>query len=117
MTHNEIMAMLAESGISVAYDHYAEGESPDPPFICFLYPYTNHFAADGRVYAKITVVHVELYTDRKSPHLEERLEDVLDRYGIVYSKSEVWIADERLYEVLYTFELEADSDEEEQDQI
>ena len=116
MTHNEIMAMLAESGISVAYDHYAEGESLDPPFICFLYPYTNHFPADVRVYAKVNVVHVELYTDRKNPHLEENLENILDRYGIVYSKSEVWIADERLYEVLYTFELEADSDEE-QDQV
>ena len=100
-TFNEIMAMLAESELSV----------------CFLYPNTNHVIADGRVYAKVNAVHVELYTDEKNPPLEEKLETVLDRYGIVYSKSEVWIADERLYEVLYTFELEVDPDEEEQDQI
>ena len=117
MRHTEIMAMLAESELPVAYDHYAEGESADPPFICFLYPYTNHFIADGKVYDKINVVHVELYTDEKNPPLEEKLETVLDRYGIVYSKSEVWIADERLYEVLYSFELEVSSNEEEQDQI
>ena len=117
MRHTEIMAMLAESELPVAYDHYAEGESPDPPFLCFLYPHTNHFIADGRVYDKINVVHVELYTDEKNPPLEEKLETVLDRYGIVYSKSEVWIADERLYEVLYSFELEVSSNEEEQDQI
>ena len=117
MRHTEIMAMLAESELPVAYDHYTEGESPDPPFICFLYPYTNHFIADGRIYEKINVVHVELYTDEKNPPLEEKLETVLDRYGIVYSKSEVWIADERLYEVLYSFELEVSSNEEEQDQI
>ena len=117
MRHTEIRAMLAESELPVAYDHYAEGESPDPPFLCFLYPHTNHFIADGRVYNKINVVHVELYTDEKNPPLEEKLETVLDRYGIVYSKSEVWIADERLYEVLYSFELEVSSNEEEQDQI
>ncbi len=117
MRHTEIMAMLAESELPVAYDHYAEGESPDPPFLCFLYPHTNHFIADGRVYNKINVVHVELYTDEKNPPLEEKLETVLDRYGIVYSKSEVWIADDRLYEVLYSFELEVSSNEEEQDQI
>ena len=33
------------------------------------------------------------------------MEAVLDRYGIFYDKSEVWIAEERLYEVLYTMEV------------
>ena len=66
MTHNEIMAMLAESQIPVAYDHYAEGESPDPPFLCFRYPATDHFSADGRAYYLIAQVDVEVYTDRKT---------------------------------------------------
>lgn len=33
------------------------------------------------------------------------VEAVLDQRGIFYDKSEVWIPDERLYEVLYTMEV------------
>ena len=105
MTHNELMAMLAGAEIPVAYDRYAEGESPDPPFICFRYPRSNNFSADGCVYYKITEADVELYTDLKDPELEERVENILDAYGIFYDKSEVWIESERLYEVLYSFEI------------
>ena len=96
MTHNELMEMLEESGLPIAYDHFAEGESPDPPFICFLYPASDNFGADG---------HVEMYTDLKDPDLETRLETVLDRHGIFYVKTEVWIESERLYEVVYSFEI------------
>lgn len=30
---------------------------------------------------------------------------VLDDRGIFYNKTEVWISEERLYEVLYSFEI------------
>ena len=105
MTHNELMAMLAGAEIPVAYDHYAEGESPEPPFICFRYPRSNNFSADGGVYYKITEADVELYTDLKNPELEERVETIFDAHNIFYDKSEVWIESERLYEVLYSFEI------------
>ena len=105
MTHNELMAMLAEAEIPVAYDHYAEGESPDPPFICFRYPRSDNFSADGGVYYKIAQAAAELYTDLKDPELEARVEGVLDAHGIFYDKTEVWIEEERLYEVLYSFEI------------
>ena len=102
----EIIAILAETGIPYAYDHFSEGESPDPPFICYLLPGSDNFAADGRVYFKIDELHIELYTDEKSPETERRLEAVLDAHGIFYNKSEVWIESEKLYEVLYQFEME-----------
>ena len=38
--------------------------------------------------------------------LESSVEAVLDKHGVVYQKSEVWIESERLYEVLYQFELQ-----------
>ena len=104
---DKLLEILAEIGIPFAYDHFAEGESPEPPFICYLLPGTNHFAADGIAYFKINEVNIELYTDIKDLEAEQRLEAVLDRYGIFYAKSEVWIESERLYEVLYSFEMEA----------
>lgn len=105
MTHQEVMTMLAEMNLPYAYDHFVEGESPDPPFLVFLYPGSNHFAADGRVYFKVNRLNIELYTDKKDVELEETVEAVLDRHGIFYGKSEVWIESENLYEVLYQMEV------------
>lgn len=105
MTHQEVMTMLADMHLSYAYDHFVEGESPDPPFLVFLYPGSNHFAADGKVYFKVSRLNIELYTDRKDVELEETVEAVLDRHGIFYGKSEVWIESENLYEVLYQMEV------------
>ena len=98
--------MLQEIGIPFAYDHFAEGESPDPPFICYLIPASDNFSADGRVYFKANEVHIELYTDKKDIDKEALVEAVLDSHGIFYDRTEVWIESERLYEVLYSFETE-----------
>ena len=102
----ELLQMLEEMGIPFAYHHFAEGESPEPPFICYLLPGSNNFSADGRVYYKINEVHIELYTDLKDFAVEQGVEAVLDGHGVFYNKSEVWIESEKLYEVLYTFEWE-----------
>lgn len=103
---DELLVMLNEMGIPFAYDHFAEGESPEPPFICYLLPQSDNFSADGKVYYKISGVHIELYTDIKDLSVEQKVEAVLDTHGIFYEKSEVWIESEKLYEVLYTFEME-----------
>ena len=100
----DLMDLLSEISLPFAYDHFAEGESPEPPFITFLIPGTDNFSADGVVYLKVDVVHIELYTDEKNPETEARVETVLDDHGIFYEKSEVWIEEEKLYEVLWTFE-------------
>ena len=105
MTYSEVLEMLEEAKLPLAYDHFAEGESPDPPFLVFLFPSSNNFSADGKVYQRIDALHVELYTDRKQPDLEARLEDVLDAYDVFYEKTETWIESERLYEVLYSTEV------------
>ena len=105
MTYSEIVAMLEEAELPLAYDHFTEGESPDPPFLIFLFPRSNNFPADGRVYFKVDRLNVELYTDTKQPELEKRLEDILDSRGLFYEKSEIWIEDEKLYEVLYEMEV------------
>lgn len=102
----DVLAILRELNLPFAYDHFAEGESPEPPFICYLVPGSDNFAADGRVYFKINEYHIELYTDEKSPALENSLDAVLDKHSIFYNKSETWIESEKLYEVLYTFEME-----------
>lgn len=105
MTYNDVIGMLEEMDIPFAYDHFAEGESPDPPFLVFLFPSSDNFGADGKVYQKIDDLHLELYTDRKQLDLESAVEDVLDKYDFFYDKTKVWIPEEKLYEVLYSMEI------------
>ena len=104
----DLIDLIMETGIPFAYDHFVQGESPDPPFITFLLPATNNYPADGRVYLKVDVVHIELYTDEKNPEKEALVESVLDAHDIFYDKTEVWIESEKLYEVLYSFERKAE---------
>jgi len=106
----ELISILKEADIPFAYDHFAEGESPKPPFICYRMPQSENFAADGMTYFKIDGVSVELYTDVKDPTLERRIEDILDIHSIFYNKSETWIESEKLYEVLYQFDMEVIND-------
>ena len=105
MTKAEVVRMVKSIGLPVAYDHFAEGESPKPPFIVYLYPRADNFSADGVAFHKKDVLHIELYTNKKDISLEERVEAVLDTHGIFYSRTETWIPDERLYEVLYETEV------------
>ncbi len=102
---DELVKIIEEIGIPFAYDHFAEGESPAPPFLCYLLPGSDNFAADGRVYYKMSEVRIELYTDFKDVALEEKVTAVLDNHGIFYEQSEVWIEEEKLYEVAFEFAM------------
>ena len=102
---DRLLKIINEIGLPFAYSHFAEGESPDPPFLVYLFPKNKHFGADGVVFYKNTQIDIELYTDKKDLKLEEKIEEILDREKIYYEKSEVWIESERLYEVLYEFTL------------
>ena len=105
MTYDDITNMLKEAGLPLAYDHFAEGESPEPPFLIFLLPGSDNMFADNGVYFKISQLNMELYTDKKDPELEEKLEDILTAHEIPWEKSEVWIDSEKMYEVLYQTEI------------
>ena len=92
-TKEDIIPMLKRIGIPYAYDHFAEGESPKPPFMVYLYPKANNFAADGVAYHK------------KDTRLEEKVEETMNMFGFFYLKSETWIPSEKMYEVLYQTEV------------
>ena len=103
---DKLLDILKSLGFPYAYDHFAEGEAPDPPFLCYLLPGSDNFSADGKVYYRISEVRVELYTDFKDLASEQKIEDALDAAEIFYNKTETWIDSEKLYEVLYSFDME-----------
>lgn len=104
------LQVLKALGLPYAYDHFAEGESPLPPFVVYMYKGTNNFNADGIAYYEINEVNIELYTDRKNVAIERRLEKLLTQEGICFSKSETWIPAESLYEVVYSYEEAVEED-------
>ncbi|MBS4899902.1 MAG: hypothetical protein KHZ87_03960 [Clostridiales bacterium] len=106
---DRLLEIIKNIGLPNAYHHFAEGESPEPPFLIYILPASDNFSADGRVYFKANEVHIEIYTDYKSPNIEKKVEAVLDEHGIFYNKSEVFIESEKLYEVLYIFEMEEEN--------
>ncbi len=75
---DKIVKILEGLDFPFAYDHFAEGESPEPPFICYLVPKAENFGADGVVFKKINTISVELYTDKKDLQAEELVENTLE---------------------------------------
>lgn len=109
MTYDEIVTMIEEVGLPCAYDHYAEGESPDLPYILFLLPSSDNFFADNSVYQQYTELDIELYSNTKQPPLERKVEKVLSAYEMPWNKSETWINSEKMYEVRYSIIIEYDA--------
>lgn len=101
MTNDKVLAMLKEAGLPLAYDHFPEGKAPKPPFLVYRYPSSENFAADNICYASFQNLDVELYTEKKASELEARLEALLTAHECFCEKSEVYIASEKLYELLY----------------
>jgi hypothetical protein len=96
----DLKTILEQMDIPVAYDHF--NTSTNPPFIAYRRDSTSNFGADNVVYKKINNYYVELYTEFKSPALEEQLESLFNINNIFYNvESEDYIDTEQMYQVIY----------------
>lgn len=105
MTTQEIASMIESIGLPFAYYQFDEDTGQQPPFICFFYPEDNDVLADNTNYVKVNRLVIELYTDNKDFALEAAVEAALTGAGLVYSRSEEKLDDEKMYEVIYTTEV------------
>lgn len=101
MTYSEVFTMLQEVGVPVAYYQFPDDTPQELPFICFIYPNRNDSLADNSNYKKIEHLVIELYTDNKDIVLEKALESVLEDHGLVYTRDEEHLDDERMFEEVY----------------
>ena len=100
MTRAEIAAMIAGVGLPYAYDHFDEVTLP--PRICFLYPDSADFMADGANYQGITDLTIELYTDAPDFAHEAAIEAALGAAGLAYARTgPEYIREERMYMTTY----------------
>ena len=44
---DKLVELLEQINLPFAYHHFAEGESPKPPFVIYFIPEQDHFSADG----------------------------------------------------------------------
>lgn len=104
MDEKTLLAVLKATGMPVIYHHYDADENnppPKPPYLIYLFSHSSNFGADNKVYSKANNYQVELYTTKKDPTSEKLLEDLFDANGIYWEKTETYIENEGLYQVLY----------------
>lgn len=105
MRYIDIPSMLDETDIPYTYYSFPEKEAPNLPYITFYYPDSSNMAADNTVYQRIESLTIELYTENKDIELEKRVEDVFERYNIVWDKSEDYINSEHMFMITYETEI------------
>ena len=107
MTNAELFSVLSESGIPFVDHEYDDTHGPIPsaPYGVFTMTSENAFYADGMMYFRTARYQVELYTKRKDPAAEKQVEDTLAGSGIAFEKSEAYVQNEKLYQILYEIEV------------
>ncbi len=105
MSRAEIEEMLERIQIPFRYFMFEEKEAVSPPFMVWYLSESRNFFADGSVYARIDLMNVELYTDKKDFNLEYKVETELNRIGLHWQKTESFLDEEKMYEVLYEMEV------------
>lgn len=105
MTYQEINTMIEGIGLPSTYYSFPIGEAPELPYIVFYYPNYDDVAADNINYQTIAQLNIELYTENKDFQTEKQVEQVLTSNGLFFSKSETYIEQEQMYEVLYEIEI------------
>lgn len=103
MDEAKMRELLNSSGIPFAYHIWKN--PPALPWGVYRFSNTSEMYADGVLYFAVKQYQIELYTDRKQPQTEQKLEDVLTHANIAFSKSETYIESEQMYQILYECEV------------
>lgn len=105
MTYTEISNLIGSFGFPYNYYQFPKGAAVAPPFVVFYYPESADFIADNKNYSGIRQLTIELYTDNKDFQAEATIEETLEANEIPYTKTEIYIDDEQLFEVAYETEV------------
>lgn len=91
--------LLKTLGLPVVYHHFKT--PPKLPYIVYFYTNSDNFGADNKVYHNSDNYQIELYTEKKEQNTEKLIEDLFKSNDIYYEKTETYIDDEKLYQVIY----------------
>lgn len=101
--------VLDSTGLPVAYHSWKLSDPnnppPKPPYIIYYLKNSDNTGADNKVYYKQNYYNVELYTNKKDIAVEQKLEDAFDSASIFYDKTESYIDEEKMFDILYEIEI------------
>ena len=103
MTLEEFYNILTKAGIPIAYLAFREDNAPDMPFAVYQVTHQNNFAADGKVYAQIKHIRVDLYCKETDLESEIKIESALSE--IYWKKEKEYIVKEPYNRVTYEMEV------------
>ncbi|MCH4205189.1 MAG: hypothetical protein LKF53_02195 [Solobacterium sp.] len=104
MKIKEVATMIESIGFPFAYYQFMETtpeKAVKPPYVLFYFPSSENELADDAVYAPITTLNIELYTKQKNISAEKKVEEILSKNGFVFDKTESYLTDEKMFEVLF----------------
>lgn len=105
MQYTEVANIMASVGIPYTYRFFPKSTDKVLPYLVYYYDGNDDLFADNINYQTIVGLRIELYTRDKDFALEATLEGILKANEIAYSKDEVYIEDEKLYEIVYESEV------------
>ena len=106
MTIAELYQGLVDTGLPVTYYDWTSAETvPEPPYIAYLFSYSNSLIAGDRNVADADIFQVELYTDKKDLASEKLVEDKLKEMYLPYYKTETKLETEGMYQIVYEINL------------
>ena len=105
MTYQEINTLIASLGYQYAYHHFAVNTAMSPQFICFYYEQSDDLYADNTNYQRIDSMIVEFYSAYKDIQAELNIEAVFKQNEMTFTKDELFIEDENMYETIYYIEV------------
>lgn len=103
MTLEDVAALLETTGYPAVFQEWKEGAVPPMPYLVYLAPYTNNFAADGTAYFVVNHVQIELYTKLKDPVAEGKVEEALS--SLYWEKNTEYLDTEKCYQTIYEIEV------------
>ena len=112
MEIKDFKTLLSTTGYPVGYYQFPKGRVPKLPYILYYFPNYDDLLADNINYVNIANANIELYTKEKNFDVEAKLEKILNDAGFYYYKSESYLKDEEMYEVLYQIRVLIDKQEE-----
>jgi hypothetical protein len=102
-----LRTVLNSTGLPVVYHSFQSSglKVKQPPYIMYYLKNSDNTGADNKVYYKRNHYNIELYTNKKDIAAEQKLEDAFDSASIFYEKTESYIDEEKMFDILYEIEI------------
>lgn len=111
MTYTEVNELIESIGLPYNYDHFEDETDVTPPFITFAFTDSDDLMADNTNYQKIRPLSIFLYTRLKDFETEAKIEDILTSNGLTYSRTENYLSNEKLFQIVYGMEVVINAEE------